>query len=183
MKVYAGMAWPLGLKHGDALSVFGAWRYRNEVMHRMDFIFSSLGASMSKKVLKANFGRKWKPFIRSYYDQGISHGPENLLCRASMVGCPAGQRKEAVMRPDLSSRLQFGDLPFAVGDVGSLDEMHHATAGRLPPFQHRNSLFDHRGHAGQASTILIVSESVPGSARNADRTASRPPISCSVRAT
>jgi hypothetical protein len=57
--------------HGDALSVFGAWRYRNKVLHRMDFIFSSLGASMSKKVLKANFGRKWKSFIRSYYDQGI----------------------------------------------------------------------------------------------------------------
>ena len=58
-------------KHGDALSVFGAWRYRNKVLHRMDFIFSSLGASMSKKVLKANFGRRWKSFIRSYYDQGI----------------------------------------------------------------------------------------------------------------
>jgi hypothetical protein len=53
------------------MNVFSAWRYRNKVLHRMDFIFSSLGTSMSKKLLRANFGRNWKPFIRSYCDQGI----------------------------------------------------------------------------------------------------------------
>jgi hypothetical protein len=70
-------------KHGDALSVFGAWRYRNKVLHRMDFIFSSLGASISKKVLKANFGRQWKPFIRSYYDQDIK--PNEAAALSSLM--------------------------------------------------------------------------------------------------
>src|SRR5512133_90173 len=46
-----------------------AYRYRNKVLHNLDFVFASLGPSESKTVMRLAFGSNWKAVIRQLYDE------------------------------------------------------------------------------------------------------------------
>ena len=63
--------------------MLGAWRFRRHVLARMDFIFSSMGPSMAKDVLRANFGRKWKAVLDAMYDEGLK--PDEAAANGALV--------------------------------------------------------------------------------------------------
>lgn len=55
------------------MGAFGAWRYKNKVLHVADAMVSCLGPNKAKMFLRVGFwGTGWKSAVRINYEKGIS---------------------------------------------------------------------------------------------------------------